>query len=54
LLSDENPLVRENACWALGHLSACEAISALEDRAKNDENTAVCTQASWALTQINK
>jgi len=44
LLSDENPLVRENACWALGHLCARDATSALEDRAHDDDNADVRTR----------
>jgi hypothetical protein len=53
LLSDENPLVRENACWALGYLCARDATSTLEDRAHGDDNADVRTRASWALAQIN-
>ena len=54
LLSDENPLVRENACWALGYLCARDTISVLEDRARGDDNADVRTRASWALAQINE
>jgi HEAT repeat protein len=54
LLSDENPLVRENACWALGHLGAQDAITALEARARGDDNADVRTRASWALAQIHE
>ena len=50
----ENPLVRENACWALGYLCARDATSALKDRARDDDNADVRTRASWALAQINE
>ena len=52
LLSDEESLVRVNACWALGHLRAREAEPVLEQRAQDDENADVRTRASWALAQI--
>lgn len=54
LLTDENPLVRENACWALGHLRARNATDMLRDRAQTDDNPDVRTRASWALVQINE
>ncbi|WP_144927840.1 HEAT repeat domain-containing protein [Halorubrum salsamenti] len=54
LLSDDDPRVRENGCWALGYLSAKEAISELEDRARGDDNADVRKRASWALAQINQ
>jgi len=51
LLSDENPLVRENACWALGHLCAPDATSALEDRAHDDDNADVRTGGHRGLAR---
>ena len=46
LLSDADPRVRENACWALGYLAARDATSPLENRAHGDENGDVRTRAS--------
>lgn len=50
-LDDEEALVRENACWALGHLRAESAVDALRDRRRDDEPK-VSERAAWALDEI--
>jgi len=53
LLSDEDPRVRENACWLLGRLQVSDARESLQERAENDSKTEVQTRAQWALAQID-
>lgn len=52
LLSDEDEIVRENACWALGHMQATTAKQDLEALARTDDHASVRQRAVWALDQI--
>ncbi|WP_180271751.1 HEAT repeat domain-containing protein [Halorubrum persicum] len=49
----QEPDCPRNACWALGHLCAEDAVPPLQDRARSDGNADVRTRASWALAEIN-
>jgi HEAT repeat protein len=51
-LGDDEPQVRENACWTLGHLKTVEAKAPLELAATDDEDEAVRTRANWTLAEI--
>jgi HEAT repeat. len=53
LLSDDDHLVRSNACWALGYLRASEAQSALEERLQDETNETVRSSITWALSEID-
>lgn len=52
LLDDDDPRVRENACWLLGTLRVSDASDSLQERAENDSNPEVQTRAQWALAQL--
>jgi HEAT repeat protein len=54
LLTDDHELVRVNACWALGHLGerATDALPALEELRKQEQNEKVLTRAQWAIAAI--
>jgi len=54
LLADDDPLVRTNACWTLGHLDADDAVAALAERAHEDEDQEVRNRAAWAHARITK
>ncbi|NHN42955.1 HEAT repeat domain-containing protein [Halorubellus sp. JP-L1] len=52
-LTDENPLVRQNACEVLGHAGASFVTPLLETRAREDENPEVRSRAARALDQLD-
>jgi HEAT repeat protein len=54
LLADDNPRVRENACWLLGTLRVSDARDSLYERAEDDSNQEVQTRAQWALAQLEE
>ncbi|XP_064612127.1 uncharacterized protein LOC135476138 [Liolophura sinensis] len=52
-LEDEDRLVRESACFALGFLQAASAVEAIADRWRNDPISHVRTAASEALKMMD-
>jgi len=53
LLKDDHHLVRENACWVLGHIEAEEAREGLRS-ARDDGQESVRTRARWALARLEE
>lgn len=53
LLDDPSPIVRRNACRALGQLDATAAIVQLQSVAESDSDEKVRELASWAVDEIS-
>ena len=51
-LKDDDPLVRQNAAWGLGHMDDERSVELLLDALK-DEDPAVRAMAIWALDETN-
>ncbi|MFP9193059.1 HEAT repeat domain-containing protein [Natronosalvus vescus] len=52
LLDDPSPVVRRNACKALGHLEATVALEQLRSMADSDPDEGVRSIAAWATTRV--
>lgn len=52
LLDDPSPVVRRNACKALGHLEATVALTQLQLMADDDPDEEVRSVAAWATTRV--
>ena len=52
LLDDPSPVVRRNACKALGHLEATVALPQLQSMADDDPDDGVRSIAAWASTRV--
>lgn len=50
-LADDEPLVRGHAAWALGRVGTAEAVSALGDRARVEEDAWVREEIAAAVNE---